>query len=191
MSGSRLPSTSAYEPQAAAPGHPLVWIFAYGSLMWRPGFDHDLVLDAWLRGYHRALCVYSWVHRGTQERPGLVLGLDRGGSCRGRALGIPRECEAEILAYLDGRELVTDVYRRTRLPVVTARGRVPAWCYVVRQDHVQYAGKLAEDRVVELVQSGTGRSGRCRDYVVSTVTHLEQMGIADGPLHALAKRLIT
>ena len=190
MSGSRLPSTSASEPQVAAPGD-LVWIFAYGSLMWRPGFDHDMVLDAWLRGYHRALCVYSWVHRGTQERPGLVLGLDRGGSCRGRALGVPREREPEILAYLDERELVTAVYRRTRLPVVTAHGRLLAWCYVVRQDHVQYAGKLAEDRVVELVQSGTGRSGRCCDYVVSTVTHLEQMGIADGPLHALARRLIT
>jgi glutathione-specific gamma-glutamylcyclotransferase len=190
VSGSRLPSTSASEPHVSAPRDPLVWIFAYGSLMWRPGFDHELVLDARLRGYHRALCVYSWVHRGTQERPGLVLGLDRGGSCRGRALGIAREREAEILAYLDERELVTDVYRRTRLPVVTARGRVLAWGYVVRQDHVQYAGKLEEDRLLELVQNGTGRSGRCCDYVVSTVAHLEQMGIADGPLHALARRLI-
>jgi glutathione-specific gamma-glutamylcyclotransferase len=181
-----LPSTSASEPAAgAAP----VWIFAYGSLMWRPGFDHDLVLDAWLHGYHRALCIYSWVHRGTQERPGLVLGLDRGGSCRGRALAIAREREAQVLAYLDERELVTDVYQRRRLPVTTAQGRFPAWCYVVRQDHVQYAGKLAEDRVLELVRHSAGRSGRCCDYVVSTVSHLEQMGIADGPLHALAKRL--
>jgi glutathione-specific gamma-glutamylcyclotransferase len=192
VSGSRLPSTSASEPHAgAAPGAAQVWIFAYGSLMWRPGFEHELVLDAWLRGYHRALCVYSWVHRGTQEHPGLVLGLDRGGSCRGRALGIPPEREAEVLAYLDARELVTEVYQRRRLPVVTARGRVPAWCYVVRQDHVQYAGKLAEDRIVELVRHGAGRSGRCCDYVVSTVSHLEQMGIADGPLHALVRRLVT
>ena len=157
--------------------------------MWRPGFDHDLVLDARLRGYHRALCVYSWVHRGTQERPGLVLGLDRGGSCRGRALGIPPEREAEVLAYLDERELVTDVYRRTRLPVTTAHGRLPAWCYVVRRDHEQYAGKLEPARVLELVRDGVGRSGRCRDYVVSTVAHLEQIGIVDGPLHVLARRL--
>jgi glutathione-specific gamma-glutamylcyclotransferase len=187
-----LPSTSAFEPlSGAAPGAGQVWIFAYGSLMWRPGFDHELVLDARLHGYHRALCVYSWVHRGTRERPGLVLGLDRGGSCRGRALAIAREREAEVLAYLDARELVTDVYQRRRLPVTTAKGRFAAWCYTVRQDHAQYAGKLAEDRVVELVRHGAGRSGRCCDYVVSTVSHLEQMGIADGPLHALARRLIS
>ena len=187
MSGSRLPSTSVSEPP---PAIGQVWIFAYGSLMWRPGFDHDLVLDAWLHGYHRALCIYSWVHRGTQERPGLVLGLDRGGSCRGRALAIPHEREAAVLAYLDERELVTDVYQRRRLPVTTARGRFLAWCYVVRQDHVQYAGRLEEDRLLELVQNAAGRSGRCCDYIVSTVSHLEQMGIVDGPLHALAKRLI-
>jgi cation transport protein ChaC len=158
--------------------------------MWRPGFDHELALDAWLRGYHRALCVYSWVHRGTQECPGLVLGLDRGGSCRGRALGIPREREAEVLAYLDARELVTEVYRRTLLPVVTAQGRIPAWCYLVRRDHAQYAGKLEEDRLLELVRNGAGRSGRCSDYLVSTVSRLEEMGIVDGPLHALARQLV-
>jgi cation transport protein ChaC len=159
--------------------------------MWRPGFAHDLVLDAWLQGYHRALCIYSWVHRGTPERPGLVLGLDRGGSCRGRALAIAPEREAEVLAYLDERELVTEVYQRRRLPVTTTHGRFLAWCYVVRQGHAQYAGKLEEDRVLELVRHGAGRSGRCCDYVISTVGHLEQMGIADGPLHALARRLVS
>jgi len=172
-----------------APDAGQVWVFAYGSLMWRPGFAYDQTLPARLHGYHRALCIYSIVHRGTAERPGLVLGLDRGGSCRGWAFRIEQLQEAEILAYLDARELVTDVYQRKRLPVTTAHGRVPAWCYVVRQDHVQYAGKLAEDRVVELVRHGAGRSGRCCDYVISTVSHLEQMGIADGPLHALARRL--
>jgi cation transport protein ChaC len=192
MSGSRLPSTSASEPPAgAASAIGRVWVFAYGSLMWRPGFAYHEALPARLHGYHRALCIYSIVHRGTAERPGLVLGLDRGGSCRGWAFCIEQLHEAEILAYLDARELVTDVYQRKRLPVTTAQGRVLAWCYVVRQDHVQYAGKLKEERVVELVRHGTGRSGRCCDYVVSTVSHLEQMGIVDGPLHALARRLIT
>jgi cation transport protein ChaC len=166
-----------------------VWIFAYGSLMWQPGFAHHEVLNAYLRGYHRSLCVYSWVHRGTQECPGLVLGLDRGGSCRGRAFAIAPDQEPEVLRYLDARELVTDVYRRKRLEVITVRGRLPAWCYVVRRNHPQYAGKLDPPRVLELVRRGVGRSGHCRDYLVSTVAHLEAMGIVDGPLHALAKAL--
>ena len=168
---------------------PPVWVFAYGSLMWRPGFAHDEVLEAYLRGYHRSLCVYSWVHRGTEERPGLVLGLDRGGSCRGRAFAIPPARAAEVLRYLDARELVTEVYRRKRLEVITARGRLPAWCYVVRREHPQYAGRLDPPRVLELVRAGIGQSGHCRDYLVSTVSHLEELGILDRPLHALAKQL--
>jgi len=166
-----------------------VWVFAYGSLMWRPGFEHEDVRDAWLHGYHRSLCIYSWVHRGTRERPGLVLGLDRGGSCRGRALAIARDQEAEVLRYLDARELVTNVYERKRLQVTTTEGRLPAWCYVVRREHEQYAGKLDVARVLELVRHGSGRSGACRDYLVSTVAHLEELGILDGPLHALVKEL--
>ena len=167
-----------------------VWVFAYGSLMWRPGFPHEEVQDAWLHGYHRSLCVYSWVHRGTKERPGLVLGLDRGGSCRGRALAIAPDQETEVLRYLDARELVTNVYQRKRLHVATAEGRrLQAWGYVVRREHEQYAGKLDAARVLELVRRGHGQSGACRDYLVSTVAHLEELGILDGPLHALAKEL--
>jgi cation transport protein ChaC len=166
-----------------------VWIFAYGSLMWRPGFAYAEAAPARLHGYHRSLCVYSWVHRGTREVPGVVLGLDRGGSCRGWAFRVSAEQEAEILEYLDGRELVTDVYRRKRLPVTIGERRVPAWSYVVRRDHPQYAGQLAHGRLLDLVRGGAGRSGRCRDYLLSTVSHLEAMGIVDGPLHLLAKAL--
>jgi cation transport protein ChaC len=166
-----------------------VWIFAYGSLMWRPGFAFAEAAPARLHGYHRSLCVYSWVHRGTPEQPGLVLGLDRGGSCRGRAFRVGAKQEAEILAYLDGRELVTHVYRRKRLPVTIGGRRLPAWAYVVRRDHPQYAGQLAPGRLLDLVQRGVGRSGHCRDYLLSTVGHLEAMGIVDGPLHALAQAL--
>jgi cation transport protein ChaC len=166
-----------------------IWVFAYGSLMWRPGFAYLEAAPARLHGYHRSLCIYSIVHRGTPQRPGLVLGLDRGGSCRGFAFRIAPEQEADILAYLDGRELVTDVYARRRLPVTIAGRRATAWGYVVRRDHVQYAGRLPPARLLELVCGGCGRSGHCRDYVISTVGHLEAMGIVDGPLHALAKAL--
>jgi cation transport protein ChaC len=120
----------------------------------------------------------------------VVLGLDRGGSCRGWAFRVRAEQEAAILDYLDGRELVTDVYRRKRLPVTIAGCRVVAWSYVARREHPQYAGRLGPDRLLDLVRRGAGRSGRCSDYLVSTVTHLESMGIVDGPLHALAKALV-
>jgi glutathione-specific gamma-glutamylcyclotransferase len=166
-----------------------VWIFAYGSLMWRPGFAYAEAAPARLHGYHRSLCVYSWVHRGTREVPGVVLGLDRGGSCRGWAFRVSPAQEAAILEYLDGRELVTDVYRRKRLPVTVAERRVVTWSYVVRRDHPQYAGQLASDQLLDLVRRGVGRSGHCRDYLLSTVGHLEAMGVVDGPLHMLAKAL--
>ena len=166
-----------------------VWIFAYGSLMWQPGFAYAEAAPARLHGYHRSLCVYSWVHRGTREVPGVVLGLDRGGSCRGWAFRVDAEQEAEILAYTDARELVTEVYRRKRLPVTVAGRRLPAWSYVVRREHPQYAGQLAPDRLLELVRRGVGRSGRCQDYLLSTVGHLEIMGIVEGPLHLLARAL--
>ena len=158
--------------------------------MWRPGFEHEEVLDGWLMGYHRALCVYSWVHRGTETHPGLVLGLDRGGSCRGRIIRVLPEREAEVLAYLDARELVTDVYQRRRLPVRIGTGTVMAWCYVVRRNHVQYAGRLDDARTLALIRQGQGVSGHCRDYVLSTVGHLEELGVLDGPLHILARRLL-
>ena len=167
-----------------------VWIFAYGSLMWRPGFAYAEAAPARLHGYHRSLCIYSIVHRGTPEQPGLVLGLDRGGSCRGWAFRVIPEREAEILEYLDSRELVTDVYRRKRLPVTTGSRRVVAWGYVVRREHPQYAGQLAPEQLLDLVRRGVGRSGNCRDYLLSTVSHLEAMGIVDGPLHILAQALV-
>jgi glutathione-specific gamma-glutamylcyclotransferase len=178
------------EAQRPAPGSGTgVWIFAYGSLMWRPGFTYREAVAARLPGYHRSLCVYSYIHRGTPERPGLVLGLDRGGSCRGLAFRVDPEREAEVLAYLDQREMGTAVYERRRLSVVTAHGRVVAWCYVVRRDHPQYAGRLPAARCLDLVLDGIGQSGRNVEYVINTVTHLEQFGIKDRPLGDLALRL--
>ena len=147
-----------------------VWIFAYGSLMWRPGFGYVEAAPARLHGYHRSLCVYSWVHRGTRDAPGVVLGLDRGGSCRGWAFRVSAPQEIAILEYLDGRELVTDVYRRRRLPVTIGERRVLAWGYVVRREHPQYAGQLGPERLLDLVRRGVGRSGRCRDYRRATST---------------------
>ena len=166
-----------------------IWVFGYGSLMWKPGFDHLAACQARLHGYHRSLCVYSWVHRGTRECPGLVFGLDRGGACRGFAFKVAPQNEADVLAYLDARELVTDVYERRRLAITIEKDRVPAWCYVVRRDHPQYAGRLPEAELLRIIEKGEGRSGHCRDYVLSTVSHLEVLGVNDAVLDSVARKL--
>ena len=103
------------------------WVFGYGSLMWRPGFAFVESVTAHLAGEHRALCVYSWVHRGTPEQPGLVLGLDRGGSCRGVAFRVDGGRRDEVVAYLREREMVTSVYREVWRTIRLDRpGRPPS-----------------------------------------------------------------
>jgi cation transport protein ChaC len=169
-----------------------LWVFAYGSLIWRPGFHFLERVPARLIGAHRALCVLSHVHRGTPERPGLVLGLDRGGACRGIAYRVAAAARTETVAYLRGREQVTMVYRECTRAVwlegAPAR-RVSALCYVVDRGHPQYAGRLTLDEQLHLIRQGHGRSGPNRDYVLATVRALESLGWRDRELHRLAERL--
>jgi len=167
-----------------------VWVFGYGSLMWNPGFPFRVREAALTRGWHRAFCVYSHVWRGTPERPGLVLGLDRGGSCRGIAFAIDPKDEADVLAYLDERERVTNVYVRKRLAVDLATGgTVRAWSYVADRAHPQYAGKLAPEHAATLIAHGVGRGGPNPEYLENTIQHLDQLGIPEGPLHRLRDRV--
>ena len=169
-----------------------LWVFGYGSLMWRPGFEFLERFPARMTGLHRSLCVYSWVHRGTQQHPGLVLGLDRGGACRGVAFHVPAEKRAATIAYLRGREQVTSVYRET-LRAVTLLAhperRVSALVYMIDRGHVQYAGRLDLAQQLHLVRQGHGQSGQNRDYVLSTVQALESLGLYDRDLHLLAEKL--
>lgn len=167
------------------------WIFGYGSLMWRPGFAFLRSEAARVHGYHRSLCVYSYVHRGTPEQPGLVLGLDRGGSCHGMGFQVAPEAWEETIAYLRAREQVTSVYlERQKLITLLDSGRtVQAVTYVVDRSHRQYAGKLDDDALEQHVRSGQGVSGHCTDYVMNTVSHLREMLIHDPSLERLARRL--
>jgi cation transport protein ChaC len=169
-----------------------LWVFGYGSLMWRPGFTFLERVQARLIGAHRALCVFSHVHRGTPERPGLVLGLDRGGTCRGIAYRTAASDRAATLAYLRGREQVTMVYLETVRPVVLLtrpERRVRAVCFVVDRGHPQYAGRLDLATQLHHVRQGHGQSGPNREYVLSTVKELEALGCRDAGLHLLAERL--
>lgn len=170
-----------------------LWVFGYGSLMWRPDFPFVERLPGRLIGAHRSLCVYSFVHRGTPERPGLVLGLDRGGACRGIVFRVEAQHRASTIAYLRAREQVTAVYLEALRTVWIgdARQQVSALCYVVDRGHAQYAGRLSIEDQLRHVRQGLGQSGANRDYVMSTVAELEAQGFREGELHRLAELLRT
>jgi cation transport protein ChaC len=169
-----------------------LWVFGYGSLMWRPGFGYLGRVPAKLIGLHRALCVFSFVHRGTPERPGLVLGLDRGGMCRGIAYRVAAAARAATVDYLRSREQVTSVYVETMRQIELedeTRRRVRALCYTVDRGHAQYAGRLTLAESLQHVHQGHGQSGANRDYVLETVRALEALGYRETDLHLLAKQL--
>ena len=180
------------KPSIPAPSREDLWIFGYGSLMWRPEFEFVEQVPARLIGEHRALCVYSFDHRGTPEKPGLVLGLDRGGACRGVAFRVTAARRDDTVNYLRRREQTTHVYREVMRSVWLendARERVAALAYVVDRSHVQYAGRLSLAEQLRYVRQGHGRSGNNRDYVLSTVKSIEAQGFRDSQLHQLALML--
>lgn len=167
-----------------------LWVFGYGSLMWRPGFSFEERLPARLIGLHRALCVYSFVHRGTPEKPGLVLGLDRGGSCRGVAFRVAGARRAETVRYLREREQATSVYLEGLHPTHLADGRaVTVLAYRADRRHPQYCGRLPPDTILSLVRQGVGISGANPDYVLATHAHLLELGIRDAMLDWLVRQM--
>jgi cation transport protein ChaC len=159
-----------------------LWIFAYASLMWDAGFDPEETQTAWVSGYHRALCILSVRYRGTTEKPGLVMGLDRGGSCRGLAHLVRRGEEERVRALLDERELPTGVYHPLKLKTRLQDGRtVPALAYVARRDHEQYC-RLSEAQAALLTAEGLGSKGRSYEYLECTLKRMEELGIRDARL---------
>jgi cation transport protein ChaC len=169
-----------------------LWVFGYGSLMWRPGFEFVERVPARITGLHRSLCVYSWVHRGTQQHPGLVLGLDRGGACRGVAFRVAAQNRTATVAYLRAREQVTHVYRESLRGVMLMgkpERRVEALSYIVDRGHPQYAGRLTIDQQLHHIRQAHGQSGPNGEYVLATVAALEAMDCRDAELHLLAERL--
>jgi cation transport protein ChaC len=169
-----------------------LWVFGYGSLMWRPGFPFEAQAPGLLKGAHRALCVYSIFYRGTPERPGLVLGLDHGGACRGMAFRVAQGAEEETVAYLREREQITAVYRETyrNVRLLDGSGRsVKALTYLADPKHEQYAGGLTHEEQLRIVRACKGEAGANAEYVLNTVRHLEEEGVHDAVLARIAAHL--
>jgi cation transport protein ChaC len=162
-----------------------VWIFAYGSLMWNPEMRFAERLPARIHGYHRSFCLYSPEYRGTREKPGLVLGLDRGGSCRGIAYRLPAATLAAEIDLIWTREMTGFVYHMTPLKLAMERGPVAGYAFTVRRDSRDYAGRLPDDVAARIIAASKGDRGTGRDYLANTVRHLEQLGINDGALHRI------
>jgi cation transport protein ChaC len=166
------------------------WVFGYGSLMWRPGFAHLERARATLHGRRRAFCIYSVHHRGTYERPGLVLGLAPGGAVRGAAFRVAEDVWPEVYAYLVEREQPTETYIEARRAVRLADGRrVPAMVFLSDVRHAQWAGTLSLERQAELIAGARGLSGPNVDYLRDLVEHLREEGVRDRAMEQLLRRV--
>ncbi|MEQ8195978.1 MAG: gamma-glutamylcyclotransferase [Rhodospirillales bacterium] len=165
------------------------WVFGYGSLMWRPDFPFEHAGCALVRGYHRALCALSPRARGTREKPGLVVGLDRGGACLGRAFRVAPHRVEEVTAYLHRRELKSGLYRPKHVDFTLRDGsRGRAYTFVIQRESPLYTGKIPLERQIELILQGHGDFGSSLEYLENTVAHLEEMEIPCETLRAVLEQ---
>ena len=177
---------------ASPASFPVLWVFGYGSLMWRPGFAYEDVRSATLLGFRRCFCIYSTHHRGSPDRPGLVLGLDRGGVCHGLAFRVAPEHRIATLDYLRAREQVSGVYREALVPVMLdgEQGReVLALAFIVERAHPSYAGQLPLAEQAHLIRGARGISGANLDYLINTLAHLHSLGIREPELTRLLTQI--
>ena len=170
-------------------GRTPLWIFGYGSLIWKPEFEHDLRVPARVHGYHRKLCLRSIRYRGSFEQPGLVAGLDRGGSCAGIAYRLPAAAVHRHLPLLWEREMFMGSYaaRWLRARRLDGRGDVRALAFVIRTDGPNYCGRLPEEEIVAVLAHARGIYGTSLDYLQRTVQALHADGLRDRHLERLAR----
>jgi cation transport protein ChaC len=166
-----------------------VWVFGYGSLIWKPEFDFVERRPATLPGHHRALCLWSRINRGTPELPGLVFGLEAGGECHGMAFRLAACSVAPIFETLWRREMSTGAYHPSWIDCQTTDGTVKALAFVIDQAGPAYVSEPHEDALIEIVLRASGIYGSCLDYVTQTADALEAVGIRDARLTALVARL--
>lgn len=164
-----------------------VWIFGYGSLMWNPAFHHAERRPGLVRGWHRSFCLWTPVGRGSPDNPGLVLALDRGGSCCGIAYRIAARDRETELPLLWQREMVADGYRPRWVTVRCREGQVRAITWVINRQGDRYAGKLPTETIAKHLATAEGRLGSSREYLENTIAHLDELGIKEGPLHGVCE----
>lgn len=162
-----------------------VWIFAYGSLIWNPLIRFVERRIGTVSGYHRCFCLWSRIGRGTVQKPGLMLGLERGGICRGVAYRIAEALAAEELEIVWRREMITGAYAPRWVKASTSEGPVHALAFAINRTHVRYAGRLPEERIIATIAEAHGPLGACATYLFNTVNHLEELGIRDRRLSRL------
>tara|TARA_B100000315_G_scaffold260520_1_gene322553 strand:+ start:1888 stop:2445 length:558 start_codon:yes stop_codon:yes gene_type:complete len=164
-----------------------VWVFGYASLMWRTDFNYLEAQPARLFGYYRALCVYSYLYRGSRENPGLVAGLLPGGSCRGVAFRVAAQDWQQIHQLLDDREMVYDVYVPKWMQAEINGRRQQVFGYIANPENEQFAGKLTDEDTARLIANGVGTSGSGIEYLDNTLQHLQKLGIRDQNLENIKK----
>jgi cation transport protein ChaC len=162
-----------------------VWLFGYGSLMWNPALEFAERRAGAVRGWHRRFCLWLHMGRGTPDNPGLMLALERGGSCHGALFRIPAARARDELLLAWRRELFTGAYRSRWITVATESGPVRAATFVVNRDHDRYAGKLPEPEIARRLASASGSLGSCASYLHETLASLRQLGRRDRSLERL------
>ena len=166
-----------------------IWVFAYGSLLWNPGFDFAERLHARVTGWRRNFCLLSNRYRGTPQQPGLVLALDKGGVCDGIVYRLPDAERQSILAYLWDREMITGAYCPITVRARTCAGAKSAISFAINRDHRQYAGALGVREKVKLIARGYGENGPNRDYVFSTAAYLRAIAVECEEVNSIAAAL--
>ena len=163
-----------------------LWVFGYGSLIWKPEFEFEAREPARIHGYHRRLCLRSVSYRGTHDCPGVVAGLDRGGSCLGMAYRVGAAAVPEVFRGLWEREMFLGSYRPAWLQArLLRRAGVEALAFVVRRDAFNYGGRLADDELVQILVRACGSKGTSLEYLQRTVAALHEAGLRDPHLERL------
>ena len=166
-----------------------VWLFGYGSLIWNPTIEFEEKRCGTVFGVHRRFCLETRLGRGTPDCPGLTLGLDRGGSCRGLVFRIPGRAAEEELDLVWRREMISNAYRPAWLKVRTAEGPVMAVGFVINRNHQRYCGDRCDDEIANTIAKAQGFLGPCCEYLFNTVEHLAELKIPDAGLTRLAAKV--